>query len=90
MKKSEYPAHIKSVAKRVTPPKKRNIHYIGFPEPLKFKPIEVVDYLFERSTPKCSLIEQDFDKLEFVGRSGEYYHIIGTLDGRKYVLICSI
>ena len=90
MNAHNYFNHLRDVAKRAPKIQIRNVIKTGFPNDLKDKKIEIVDYLFERSTPRCPLSYNDFDILDYFRLSGEYHHLIGIRDNQKVILICKI
>lgn len=59
----------------------------GAPELAPTQEWSVTGYLAGRATRSCPLKFSDFKTIQFIGRSGDYYHFIG--DGRT-ILICTI
>jgi len=90
MNTNEYFNHLRAISKRAPKIQIRNVIKTGFPNDLKDKKIEIIDYLFERSTPRCPLSYNDFDILDYFRVSGEYHHLIGIRDNQKVILICKI
>lgn len=60
---------------------------INFPKLPSNQKWVIIGYLLGKNVRKCPLSLEDFGSLQYIGRSGDYFHIVGDIN---QVLVCSI
>ena len=66
----------------------KNQHLINFPSIGEQNKWKVIGYLNGKATNKTKLKFEDFSSIQFVGRSGDYYHALA--DGNVILILTII